>query len=101
MVTDGINIKELDTVVFVDPRYNKADIIQIISRPRSYREDIQNKMTYLLIPQDCNENDDDKFKTVMTIIEELHINNDPSFVKFVTDVKLGNVKNKQCLLMKK
>jgi superfamily II DNA or RNA helicase len=97
MVTDGINIKELDTVVFVDPRYNKADIIQIISRPRSYREDIQNKMTYLLIPQDCNENDDDKFKTVMTIIEELHINNDPSFVKFVTDVKLGNVKNKQCL----
>lgn len=99
MVTDGINIRELDTVVFADPRYNKSDIIQIISRPRSYREDIPNKMAYLLIPQEFSSSVDptfdDKFKTVMTIIEELHINNDPSFVKFVTDVKFGNSKNKQ------
>jgi len=95
MVTDGINIKEMDVAVFVDPRYNKSDIIQIISRPRSYRYDIPNKMAYLLIPQVFKENDDDKFKTVMTIIEELHINNDPSFVKFVNDIKFNNGKNKQ------
>jgi superfamily II DNA or RNA helicase len=98
MVTDGINIKELDTVVFIDPRYNKSDIIQIISRPRSYRDDIPNKMAYLLIPQEFSSSDsesDNKFKTVMTIIEELHINNDPSFVKFVTDIKFGNSKKKQ------
>jgi superfamily II DNA or RNA helicase len=99
MVTDGINIKELDTVVFVDPRYNKSDIIQIISRPRSYRDDIPNKMAYLLIPHEFSSSDDsecnNKFKTAMTIIKELHINNDPAFVKFVTDIKHRNRKNNQ------
>jgi superfamily II DNA or RNA helicase len=91
MVTDGINIPSLDTVVFIDPRYNKADLIQIISRPRSYCENKPNKIAYILIPQIYGvANDDDRFETVINIIEELHINNDPTVVKYVRGVCNGN-----------
>ena len=93
MVTDGINIPSLDTVVFIDPRYNKADLIQIISRPRSYCADKPNKIAYILIPQIydfANQGvDDDGFETVINIIEELHINNDPTVVKYVRAIISG------------
>jgi superfamily II DNA or RNA helicase len=88
MVTDGIDILELDTVVFIDPRYNKSDLIQIISRPRSYHKDRSNKLAYILIPQIYNAVNDfnnDGFETVINIIEELHINNDPTVVKYVME----------------
>ena len=95
MVTDGIDIPELDTIVFIDPRYNKADLIQIISRPRSYCVDRPNKLAYILIPQiyDCMnecETGGDGFETVINIIEELHINNDPTVVKYIHNISYGN-----------
>ena len=89
MVTDGIDIEKLDVVVFIDPRYNKADLIQIISRPRSY---FKGKIAYILIPQIYNFANDD-FDTVINIIEELHLNNDPTVVKYISEIKKGNSNN--------
>jgi hypothetical protein len=92
MVTDGINIVDLDTVVFVDPKYNKSDIIQIMFRPRSYDEDNLNKMAYILIPQLIG---DLKFSSVITVITELYIKNDPTYVKFVGGVNKKDTGDKQ------
>jgi hypothetical protein len=92
MVTDGINIVDLDTVVFVDPKYNKSDIIQIMFRPRSYDEDNLNKMAYILIPQLIG---DLKFSSVITVITELYIKNDPTYVKFVGNVNKKDTGGKQ------
>lgn len=96
MVTDGIDIPTLDTVIFIDPRYNKAAIVQIISRPRSY---YPNKIAHILIPQvydnlnsainDCG------FDTVLNIIEELHRNNDPHIVKYIRDLNKPRVDAKE------
>ena len=84
MVTDGIDIQKLDTVVFIDPRYNKSDLIQIISRPRSY---YVNKIAYILIPQVVDYiNEDSSYDTVINIIEQLHINNDPTVVKYFKQI---------------
>ena len=81
MVTDGINIHDLDTVVYVDPKYAKTDLIQSSMRPRSYDNNQQNKIAYIIIPQ--IEDTEDAFTTAITIIKELHISNDPTVVKFV------------------
>lgn len=84
MVTAGINIEDLDTVVIVDPKTSKADIVQIIMRPRSYDLNNPDKIAYIIIPQTC---DTDNFETVITVIENLHRNNDPTVTKFVNACK--------------
>ena len=80
MVTDGVNITDLDTVVYVDPKYSKTDIIQSCMRPRSYDINNPNKIAYIIIPQ-INEDSDD-FSVSINMIKQLHLNNDPSVKKF-------------------
>lgn len=72
MITEGIDIQNIDTVVFVDPKYAKADIVQILMRPRTYKD---NKLSYIMIPQNIDVKSG--FETIKTVISELILNNDP------------------------
>jgi hypothetical protein len=85
MVTDGINIVDLDTVVYVDPKYAKSDLVQSSMRPRSYDLNKPNKIAYIIIPQIYNGEVADEFTSAVTIIKELHMYNDPSVVKFINE----------------
>ena len=84
MITEGINITTLDTVVFIDPKYEKADIVQILMRPRTYEPD---KQSYIMIPQDINTTSG--FETIKTVIQELILNNDPN----VNDIIIKKCRN--------
>ena len=87
MVTDGINILDLDTVVYVDLRYQKQHVIQSCMRPRNY---VKDKTAYCIIPHVTG----DDYTTVLTIIRELHQLNDPVVVKQISNansMKLANV----------
>ena len=78
MVTDGINIVDLDTVVYVDLRYQKQHVIQSCMRPRNYAI---NKTAYCIIPHVIG----DDYTTALTIIRELHQLNDPIVVKQISN----------------
>jgi hypothetical protein len=95
MITDGINIINLDTVLYVDPKYEKSDVIQSSMRPRSYDINNPNKIAYIIIPHYNNSN----VNTTMTIITHLHKNNDPTINKFLSQKnkkveKSQKIKNK-------
>lgn len=78
MITEGIDIQNIDTVVFVNPKYAKADIVQILMRPRTYKE---NKLAYIMIPQNIDIKSG--FETIKTVISELILNNDPDVNNFL------------------
>lgn len=86
MLTDGINIVDLDTVVYVDPKYEKTDIIQSSMRPRSY---MPNKTACLVIPCSANNklSDNVRYRTCIDIITTLEENNDPSVIKLLSSCK--------------
>lgn len=78
MVTDGINIPDIDTVLYVDPKYSKANIIQSSMRPRSYDKKNPDKVAYIIVPHFAVDKTSADFEIVITIIRELHTNHDPS-----------------------
>jgi superfamily II DNA or RNA helicase len=86
-ITDGIDIKELDVVVFLDPRYAKDNITQMIFRPRSYWPEKPNKHAYILIPSSI---DNDDCKSVFSVIKELYKYNDPYTVKMLNNRSNSN-----------
>ena len=93
MISDGINIPSIDSVAFVDPRYNKENVVQIIFRPRTYMTGVE-KMAYCIIPITDQEKQE-KFDTFFQILDELCNKGDPSaiaFKSFNSDSKksLGN-----------
>lgn len=75
MLTDGINITDLDTVVLMDPRHAKVDIVQCILRCRSYKP---NKMAYVILPFIEDSNNPNEYETALTVIDELYNMNDPN-----------------------
>jgi superfamily II DNA or RNA helicase len=90
MISDGINIPSIDSVAFVDPRYNKENIVQIICRPRTTIENKPDKLAYCIIPV-SDTNDANRFDTFFQILDELINNNDPSAVAF--NNKSRNISN--------
>ena len=77
MLAAGINIDELDCILFIDEKSQKDEIIQIIFRPRNY---IPNKVAYLLIPLIKPVSGCDVYKdsTIMIVLQELYRYGDPS-----------------------
>jgi len=84
MLVAGINIPDLDSIILVEPRYAKEDIIQIMFRARSYCPEIPNKISYLIIPVDNLQNG---FNTLEIVIKELYIMQDPTVVKLIENAR--------------
>jgi len=84
MLVAGINIPDLDSIMLVEPRYAKEDIIQIMFRARSYCPEIPNKISYLIIPVSSLQ---DGFGTLEIVIKELYIMQDPSVVKLIENAR--------------
>lgn len=86
MIVSGINIPNLDSVILIDPKYQKEEIVQIIFRPRSYCTEKPNKVAYLIIPQLSLSG---KFENISLVIRELYDKNDPAVVRFINQSKSG------------
>ncbi len=86
MLTDGIDIQDLDTVIFLSPKNQKQEIIQCMFRPRSYAV---GKLAYIIIPQVLNSNNVDDLKSneqyecILNVFRELYYLNDPYVRKLV------------------
>lgn len=80
MLAEGIDIAQLDAVVFLDARNSTQDVTQIICRPRSY---VVNKTAYVLVPVALDKTADPKMNTILQIIRCLYEQNDPAIVDFV------------------
>lgn len=86
MIVSGINIPNLDSVILIDPKYQKEEIVQIIFRPRSYCAEKPDKVAYLIIPQLSLSG---KFENISLVIRELYDKNDPAVVRFINQSKSG------------
>jgi len=90
MLSEGIDINTLDTVVFLDPRNSKEEIIQIIMRPRRYNINNADKIAHIIIP-----NETINYTTAITVIKVLHKNNDPIVHKFVESIRSNSKSTKK------
>lgn len=83
MLNDGINVPDIDTVLFTSAIQSKPNIIQRIFRARRYVPSLSDKMAYLVIPVTRANIDDQNYDMVIRVLLELIELNDPSFTKFL------------------
>ena len=81
MITDGIDERTIDGIAYVDPKYKKTDIIQSLSRPRSFDN---KKVAYCFIP--VQNDNDPEFETLFRVLDQLRNQNDPTVTKLLKSV---------------
>lgn len=90
LFTEGINIPELDTVVFCDPKNSSEEIIQCIGRPLRYNRNDHNKIAKIFIPII-----QDEPATYSNLINTLEViaSQDPNLRNEISSVIKGNRKS--------
>lgn len=79
ILTEGIDCKDIDTIVFCDPKHSEQDIIQCIFRGCRFLLD---KIAYIVFPVDENTfMTDNKLSTFRTTIKALIKYNDPNVTR--------------------
>jgi len=82
MLNDGINIPDIDTILFTNSIKWKPDIIQRIFRARRVLQSRPDKMAYVIIPVIVYDIKDGMYAMVLNILQELIEANDPSTIIF-------------------
>ena len=86
MLTEGIDVPNIDCVVFADPRKSKVDIVQALGR--ALRKKKGKEWGYVILPVvydgDTNEIDNDNFNEIINIIRGLAAN-DERIVEYFKD----------------
>ena len=79
ILTEGIDCKDIDTIVFCDPKHSEQDIIQCIFRGCRF---LLGKIAYIVFPVDENTfMTDNKLSTFRTTIKALIKYNDPNVTR--------------------
>ena len=85
-LTEGIDVPNIDCIVFADPRKSRVDIVQALGRALRKKED--KEWGYVILPVvydgDTNEIDNDNFKEIINIVRGLAAN-DERIVEYFKD----------------
>lgn len=95
-ITEGVDIPDLDSIVFIDPKYVESDIIQAIFRARRYNKNQPNKIAYIIIPYYSKDDDLGNYNSIINIINKLQLYGDPYAIKYIKDTQThaSELKNK-------
>ena len=86
-LTEGVDVPNIDCILFADPRKSKVDIVQAIGR--ALRKGNKNKKNgYVVLPvlvnEDSMEPDDQNFKDILNIVRSL-ATNDNRIIEYFRD----------------
>ena len=97
-LTEGVDVPNIDCVLFADPRKSKVDIIQAVGRALRKKEG--KDFGYVILPvfTDANNNDEiiesEEFKDVLTTIRAL-ASNDERIIEEFKDISKGKKANRK------
>jgi len=97
-LTEGIDVPNIDCVLFADPRKSKVDIVQAVGRALRKKEG--KKFGYVILPVFTESNNSDKiiesdeFKEILSTIRALAAN-DERIIEYFRDISKGKTKNKK------
>ncbi len=101
-LTEGVDVPNIDCVLFADPRKSKVDIIQAVGR--ALRKKQGKDFGYVILPvfTDANNNDEiiesEEFKDVLTTIRAL-ASNDERIIEEFKDISKGKKGNRKDALV--
>ena len=88
-LTEGIDVPNIDCIVFADPRKSKVDIVQALGRALRLKEG--KKWGYVILPViydgNTNEIDNDNFNEILSIVRGLAAN-DERIIEYFKDKSL-------------
>jgi predicted helicase len=86
-LTEGVDVPNIDCILFADPRKSKVDIVQAIGRALR-KGDKGKKNGYVVLPvlvnEDSMEPDDQNFKDILNIVRAL-ASNDERIIEYFRD----------------
>jgi len=89
-LTEGVDVPNIDCIVFADPRKSKVDIVQALGRALRKKEG--KDWGYVILPVvydgNTNEIDNDNFNEILSIVRGLAAN-DERIVEYFKDKSLG------------
>jgi superfamily II DNA or RNA helicase len=97
-LTEGVDVPNIDCVLFADPRKSKVDIVQAVGRALRKKEG--KEFGYVILPVFTESNntdeiiDSDEFKEILSTIRAL-ASNDERIIEYFKDVSKGVRKNKK------
>jgi predicted helicase len=101
-LTEGVDVPNIDCVLFADPRKSTVDIVQAVGRALRKKED--KKFGYVILPvftKTTNKEEiieSDEFKEVLTTLRAL-ASNDERIIEYFRDISKGVKKNKKDALV--
>ena len=94
-LTEGVDVPNIDCIVFADPRKSKVDIVQALGRALRKKEG--KDWGYVILPViydgNTNEIDNDNFNEILSIIRGLAAN-DERIIEYFKDKSLGKGKER-------
>ncbi|MDC3260400.1 DEAD/DEAH box helicase family protein [Winogradskyella sp.] len=94
-LTEGVDVPNIDCIVFADPRKSKVDIVQALGRALRKKEG--KDWGYVILPViydgDTNEIDNDNFNEILSIVRGLAAN-DERIIEYFKDKSLGKGKER-------
>ena len=94
-LTEGVDVPNIDCIVFADPRKSKVDIVQALGR--ALRKKDGKDWGYVILPViydgDTNEIDNDNFNEILSIVRGLAAN-DERIIEYFKDKSLGKGKER-------
>jgi len=94
-LTEGVDVPNIDCIVFTDPRKSKVDIVQALGR--ALRKKDGKDWGYVILPviydEKTNEIDNDSFNEILSIIRGL-ASNDERIIEYFKDKNQPNSSNK-------
>ena len=89
-LTEGVDVPNIDCIVFADPRKSKVDIVQALGRALRKKEG--KNWGYVILPVvydgNTNEIDNDNFNEILSIVRGLAAN-DERIIEYFKDKSLG------------
>ena len=94
-LTEGVDVPNIDCIVFADPRKSKVDIVQALGR--ALRKKQGKDWGYVILPViydgETNEIDNDNFNEILSIVRGLAAN-DERIIEYFKDKSLGKGKER-------
>jgi superfamily II DNA or RNA helicase len=92
MVSEGIDVNDIDTVILLEPRHSKVEIVQIAFRPMNYIED---KQAYIIIPELFDNISSSKYKTSVVFLRELFMYNSALVANYIETTRSSSRSSKK------
>ncbi len=97
-LTEGIDVPNIDCVLFADPRKSTVDIVQAVGR--ALRKKVGKKFGYVILPVFTNSTTKEEiiesaeFKEILSTLRAL-ASNDERIIEYFKDISKGKIANKK------